>query len=158
MAWTKRQIIESAFEELGYSDYSFDLNAKQYENALNRLDAMVSSWKQRGLVLDYVVPTTKGGSDLDDDTLIEYYFEALYLNLAVRVAPMIGKTPSRETKQAANRTFRELMNDSVTRLQTIYSDDLPVGAGNRGIEAIMQSILLRAVTVALVALVLFMSR
>lgn len=130
MSWTKRQIIEKAFEEIGLANYTFDLKAEQLQSALERLDAMVSTWKSRGVVVDYVVPSTIGGSDLDDDSDVDDHMEALYTNLAIKIAPMVGKTPSKETKRAAFESYQELLTRTVTRSEKQYPDNLPVGQGN----------------------------
>ena len=131
MDWTKRQIIEAAFEEIGYAAYTFDIQAEQYQSALNRLDAMIATWKKRGLVLDYALPAAQGGSSLDDNSEIDDHQEAIFLNLALKIAPIVGKVPSQETKAAAAIAFRELQSTSTARTEWSTPKNLPVGAGNK---------------------------
>lgn len=131
MDWTKRQIIDAAFEEIGYANYTFEIQPEQYQSALNRLDAMVSTWKNRGLVLDYALPAAHGGSDLDDASDIDNHVEAVYLNLALRIAPIVGKVPSQETKAQAQSAFRELQSLSTALTEWSYPANLPVGQGNK---------------------------
>lgn len=130
MSWTKRQIVEKAFEEIGYATYTYDVSADQLQSALERLDAMVAFWKSQGADLDYEVPSSIGGSDLDDDTLINTHMIALYTNLALHIAPTVGKIPSKQTKINAHKTYQELLNRTGTRYQTQLPNTLPVGQGN----------------------------
>lgn len=138
MSWTKLEIVDAAYAEIGMANYDFYLSPEQRQAALNRLDAMVATWKRRGIVVDYVVPSSHGGSSLDDDTLINNHMEALYLNLAIKIAPMFGKAPSLETKSAAHTALRELMTDTVTQQEQSYRDTLPVGQGNRPWQGISE--------------------
>jgi len=91
MAYTKRDIVNRAFEEIGLAGYVFDLAPQQLEGALQRLDAMMATWNGKGIRLRYPLPSSNAASDLDqiigvpDDAL-----EAMHLNLAVRIAPGYG--------------------------------------------------------------------
>ena len=38
MSYSKRQIVEQAFEELGLATYVFDMTPDQFDSALKRLD------------------------------------------------------------------------------------------------------------------------
>mgnify|MGYP000165071707 CR=1 FL=1 len=102
MSWTKRQFVDQAFEEIGYASYTFDLEPEQLQAAMRRLDSMMATWNGRGIRVGYPLPATPGAGDLDDLTDVpDYANEAIYLNLAIRIAPTVGKAVSRETKVAA---------------------------------------------------------
>lgn len=51
MAYTKRDIVAMAFEEIGLAGYVFDLQPQQLEGALRRLDSMMATWNGKGLRL-----------------------------------------------------------------------------------------------------------
>ena len=98
MAYTKRQIVGAAFEEIGIAGYDFDLQPDELETALAKLDGMMATWALAGIRIGYAGT----GDVLDVDANIPgWAYEALYLNLALRLAPGFGKTPSMDTKAAA---------------------------------------------------------
>lgn len=98
MAWTKRDVIRQAYSEIGRADYEFDLQPEDLQTALRLLDAMMASWSgTQGIRIGY--SGGNGFGDVDADVEVpDWSVEALYLNLALRLAPGIGKTPSPETK------------------------------------------------------------
>lgn len=111
--WTKRQIIAEAFTEIGKGDYAFDLQPEEYQTALRRLDAMMAQWSATlGLRIGYA-----GGDGLGDltiDTNVpDWAFEALYLNLAIRLAPSFGKTPSPQTTIGAKHAYDAIAKRTV---------------------------------------------
>lgn len=131
MSWSKRDIIQQAFTEIGLAEYAFDLDPAQYQSALRRLDAMISQWENKGIRLAYPIPVSYANSSLDQsisgqDTALE----ALYLNLAIRLAPQFGKTPSPDTKAMAYQAYKTLLGQSAqpVELQT-NNMVIPAGAG-----------------------------
>lgn len=134
MGWTKREIINQAFEEIGLAGYVFDLQPQQIEGAVRRLDAMMATWNGKGLRLGYPVPTTPGAGDPDEDTGVsDMAVEAMILNLALKIAPGYGKTPSPDTKAGARSAYTQLMAQAAKPIEMqkdAYS--IPAGAGNKG--------------------------
>tara|TARA_R110000824_G_scaffold359628_2_gene547222 strand:+ start:6368 stop:6829 length:462 start_codon:yes stop_codon:yes gene_type:complete len=126
---TKRQIILDAFAEIGLASYAFDLSPDQMQAALGQLDRMVSTWSTNGLKLGYFPAV----DDLDEETgTPAASTDALVLNLAVRLAPSFGKTPSPDTKKAARGALRSLYNLSAAPLPMQVDTHLvPAGQGNR---------------------------
>ena len=110
MGYTKKQIIEQAFEEMGLASYIFDLTADQLESALRRLDLMVASWYLKNIRIGYPLPVSPENSNIDQevDTPMQAN-EALVLNLAVRLAPAYGKAVSPDTKANAKLTYDQLL-------------------------------------------------
>lgn len=132
--WTKRQLIEQAYEAFGLANYVFDLSPEQMQGALNRLDSMMASWDGACIRLGYLLPSTPGSSDLDQlSGLPDYANEAVYLALAIRLAPGIGKVISRDTKgdakAAYDRMLAKLAADNMPQMQ--YPRNTPAGAGNK---------------------------
>jgi hypothetical protein len=134
MSYTKRQIIEAAFTEMGMSPYSFELMPEQLNAALIRLDSMMAEWNARGLRLSYNGFNPPGGSTLDSDSgLPDSSWEAVITNLTLRLAPSYGKTVNPDTRITARHALNTILVDAAMptemRLATI-----PAGAGHKNIE------------------------
>jgi hypothetical protein len=132
MAWTKKQLIESAFEELALAGYVFDLDADQLEAALRKLDTMMAAWSGVGIAIGYLLPTSPDASNIDDDAGIpDTAVEAVYMNLAVKLAAGRGKTLTVETRNAATRGYTVLLGAAVAPAPG-HCSGLPLaGAGNK---------------------------
>ena len=134
MAYTKRDIINMAFEEIGLAAYVFDLQPQQLDGALRRLDAMMATWNGKGIRLGYPLPSSPGASDLDQDTDVsDAALEAMALNLAVRIAPGYGKTVSPDTKASAKNAYNQIIAQSAKPIEMQLDNmSIPSGAGNKG--------------------------
>lgn len=133
MGWSKRQIIEQAFAEIGLAAYSFDLQPEQVEDALRRLDNMMALWNSKGIRLGYPLPSSPGASDPDQQVGVpDEAIEPMVLNLAIRIAPAYGKVMMPETKATASLGYKTLLMNSA-RPQEMQLDALaiPAGAGNK---------------------------
>ena len=133
MSWTKRQFIQHAFDEIGLSPFIYELGTEQFTAALRRLDAMMAAWNARGVSIGYSLPNTPESSQIDDRTGVpDSANEAIYLNLAIRVAPGFGKVVSGDTKVAARQAYDML----VARTAHIPERQPPAGfltgAGKKG--------------------------
>jgi len=132
MAWTKRQLVEEAFTEVGYASYVFDLQAEQIQMALRRLDGMLAQWNASGLRLSYPLPGAPGQSDLDQSSnLPDAADEAVYLNLAIRIAPSLGKVVSVDTKMNAKAAHDRLMALAAQPGEMQMPRTMPAGAGQK---------------------------
>jgi hypothetical protein len=132
MGWTKRQFITQAFDEIGLASYVFDLTADELESQLRRLDAMMTTWNGKGIRLGYPSPSSPSTSNMDDQTGVpDSANEAIYLNLAIRIAPSFGKQVSMETKQAAKAAYNVLLSRATLPNQMQFPGTMPSGAGNK---------------------------
>ena len=132
MGWTKRQFVEQAYEEIGYASYVFDLEPEQLESAMRRLDAMMMPWNGKGIRLGYPAPPSPELSNLDEETNVpDSANEAIYTNLAIRLAPTIGKQVSMETKAAAKAGYNVLMQRAAMPQEQQLPSSMPAGAGNK---------------------------
>lgn len=132
MGWSKRQFVEQAFEEVGYATYSFDLQPEQLQAGLRRLEAMMGTWNGRGVRLGYPLSSSPSNANLDDVTSVpDAANEAICTNLAVRIAPIIGKTASPETKQTARSAYMQLLSRFTKPNELQFPHTLPSGAGNK---------------------------
>ena len=112
MAWTKRDIVRQAYAEIGKADYDFDLQPEDFRYALRSLDAMAATWSLRGIRISYA--GGDGSGDVDADAEVpEFAHEALFLNLAKRLAPGLGKTVSPDTNTAAKQALSAVMAASM---------------------------------------------
>ena len=109
MGLSKRQIITAAFSELGLASYAFDLQPEDLQDALQKLDAMMATWGGRGIRIGY--SGGDGSGEISNPTEVPAWAdEAMSLGLALRLAPGYGKTPSLETKIAAQQAFMTVLN------------------------------------------------
>jgi hypothetical protein len=132
MGYSRRQFIESAFEELGLAEYTFDMQPEQYQGAARRLDAMLMTWNGRGLRLGPNISATAAGADLATDMGIpDIANEAIILNLAIALAPSYGKTPSPDTKAGARMALNTVFARFAKPIPQRFPHDLPLGAGNK---------------------------
>lgn len=134
MSYTKRDIVEQAFEEIGLASYVFDLQPQQLDSALRRLDMLMATWNARGLRLGYPLPSSPADSDLDQEINVpDSAFEAMYLNLAIRISGGFGKTVSPDTKAAAKRAYNEVVANAAQPIEMqLGNETIPAGAGNKG--------------------------
>lgn len=143
MSWTKRQYITEALEELGLASYVFDMQPEELQSGLRKLDALIAQWNTKGLRLRYPIPSTVAESDLDTDTGIpDLATEAVVCNLALRIAPSYGKTPSPQLMLAAKWALNSVMAvyAQPIDIDTIRSQAF-IGAGDkpwRGVEPITE--------------------
>jgi len=134
MAYTKREFVTAAFEEIGLASFVYDLTTGELTAACKRLDAMMAEWNAKGVRLGYPIPTSPSSTNLDDDSgVTDMANEAIILNLAIRIAPGYGKQVSPDTKMAAKQAYNtllgRLMADSMVEKQ--LPGTLPKGAGHR---------------------------
>ena len=126
--WSKLDVINQAFSEIGKGAFEFDLQPEDMQTALRKLDAMLATWGGTlGVRIGYAGGDGKG--DLGVDTMVpDWAYEALYLNLALRLCPDYGKTPSPLTVKDAKAALDAVRNRTVmvaTRNISGYA-----GAGN----------------------------
>ena len=130
--WSKRQLCEAALEELGLAAYVFDITPEEQQSAIRRLDSMMAQWAIPGIRLGYNLTADPLASDPDQPSGIpDSAHEAVFLNLALRIAPQFGKTPSRETKIAAKQGYDSLLAQAMSNPPEVQRTVLPAGAGSR---------------------------
>lgn len=141
MSWTKRQIIEQAFEELGLAAYDFDLQPEQVESARRKLNNMVAGWSSRNIQIGFPLPSGADSDDIDDDTdAPDYVVDAMIYNLAIRIAPSMGKQVSADTRAAAREAYDNMIRMSVIKPISIKLDPmLSAGAGHKRCSTFIQN-------------------
>lgn len=132
MSWTKRQFVVQAFEEIGLASYVFDLSPEQMDSALRRLDSMMAAWNAKGIRLGYPIPGNPQDSSLEEKTGVpDSANEAVYMGLAVRLAPGFGKVVSPDTKSAAKQGYDTLLSRAAMPIEQQLPGSMPAGAGNK---------------------------
>lgn len=132
MAWTKRQYITEAYTEIGLADYVYDLTPAELQTALRRLDTMMADWESRGIRVSYPMAGTPGASDIDADTACpEKASTAIITNLAIQLAPALGKQVSQGTTATARATLSQLATSTMTIPEMQFPASLPRGAGQK---------------------------
>lgn len=132
MSWTKRQLVLQAFEEIGYAYYAYDLQPEQLQAGLRRLEAMMGTWNGRGIRLGYPLSTDPDVAELDTDSNVPSSAnEAVYSNLALAIAPIVGKTASAETKKTARSAYLEVLSRFTKPQEQQMPSTMPSGAGNK---------------------------
>ena len=132
MAWTKRDFVIHAFEEIGYASYIYDAMPEQLDSVLHTLDSMMATWNAKGIRVGFPLPSSPTDSSIDDATGVpDSCNEAIYLNLAVRIGPRFGKTVQQETKQFAKGAYDALLTKIAHPLEQQLPGTMPAGAGNK---------------------------
>jgi hypothetical protein len=132
MGWTKREFVTQAFDEIGLASYAFDLTPEQMQSALRRLDTMIAAWNALGIRLGYPLPSSPQDSDLDEQTDVpDSSNEAIYTNLAIKLAPSYGKQVMPDTKMTAKESYNTLLSRAAMPPEQQLPGTMPAGAGNK---------------------------
>jgi hypothetical protein len=130
MTTTKRKLALSAFVELGFGGTEFDIDPEQLVNALSALDMMMAEWAGRGARLGYVLPNDYSLSRFDQDMSVpDWSYSAIVANLAIWIAPSLGKTPSPQTITKADRGWALVMSKSTSKPRKLAMGPMLAGAG-----------------------------
>jgi hypothetical protein len=126
MSWTKRQLVEAAYAELALSGWVYDLEPDEMQYGLMRLDTLMATWAGLGMVIGYNMATSQDDSDLDQDSGVAMIgIEAVFMNLAVRIAANKGKTLQVSTTRGAKQAYDALV--SIVAKSQIKQQQLAAG-------------------------------
>jgi len=132
MGWTKGQFVDEAFGEIALQGYVFDVGPEARESGLRRLDAMMAQWNAVGIRLGYALPSSPSTSDIDAQSGVpDSAYEAVFMNLAIRIASGFGKALSQDTRNTAKGAYDTLMSRAAFPPQQQLPNTLPMGAGNK---------------------------
>ena len=126
---TKGDIVNQAFEYLRISGLTNEAAPRDTRLALRSLDSMMLAWTNKGLNLswnksdDFTDPGPQEDSGISDAD-----YEAIYVNLAVKLAPAFGKPPT-QLDSFARELYAGLFSTELpTQQNNTY---MPLGSGNR---------------------------
>jgi P22 tail accessory factor len=133
MGWTKRQLIEQAFAEIGLANYIYDLSPEMIQKVAYRLDSMMGTWYAKGINIGYPLPATPDATDFDGESFVPAYaIEAVYLNLALRIAPGFGKQVLPSFTALAKEALDSLeLRATEQPQQRQFPTGYPMGSGNK---------------------------
>lgn len=131
MGYTRQDFINGALEEIGLASIAYDATADELVGAMRRLNAMMAEWNARGIRIGYPIPSGPNAGALTDETNVpDSAWEAVVLNLALRIAPGYGKQVLPATMTGAKRAFNALL-DLHAQPAEMQLPVMPAGAGNK---------------------------
>ena len=113
MVWTKKELIDAAFDELALGDGAYNMEPEQYKSAMMKLDAMLTLWAAKGVNLGWNSVSTPSQDPYDTNkssNIPEFANEAVYLNLALRLANSYGRVVNQDCRSLASTAYRDLLN------------------------------------------------
>ncbi|TDV06062.1 packaged DNA stabilization gp4 family protein [Paraburkholderia caballeronis] len=129
---TKKELVEGAYEEIALAGYVFDLSPEELQTGLRRCDRLGAEWDALGIRLGYNIPPCSDDSSLDDESGVpDWAQNAFITNLAVSIAPTVGKQVSIDTRLAARRGYKALLIGNYEIPQMQMPRHMPIGTGNR---------------------------
>ena len=130
-SYTKLELINAAFDNMGLASYVFDISSDSQQAALRMLSSMMGTWAAQGINLGYPLYLDPTNDDINQDSnLPATAIEATYLNLAIRMSPSYGKTVSPEAKETARSAFNAMLTNIAPAIP-VLADKTILGAGNR---------------------------
>jgi hypothetical protein len=128
----KRRIIEMAYGKCGLAGYELGRTPEEVTDALSELNAMMLEWPFSGLGFEqpaYGLGEPDDVSGIPDDTLA-----AVATQLALRLAPNMGKSLSAEARGSVSRSMALLYAKVATIPTQPMQKHTPRGlGGDRGV-------------------------
>lgn len=132
MSMNKRQLVDLAFESIGLASFVFDISPEEQQSAIRRLDSMMALWDSKGIRLGYNLTVDPKNADPDQDSGVpDIAYEAVFLNLAIRLGAAFGKQVPRTVSGPAKDAYDTLLTIAATPPPQMQANRLPAGAGNR---------------------------
>lgn len=131
--WTKGEIINDAFAEIGIVNYVFDLDNDQLIFALRKLDNIMAMLRENGIDLGYPMSLSPSEPVLTQETNIpNWAYSAVIKKLGIELAPTVGKMISPDLRKAADEAYTILTISANKPRTTQIPANTPAGGGNRG--------------------------
>lgn len=129
MGWTKKQLIEQAFNEIGLMNYQFDMEPEDAQNACVTLDSLVAGLN---LPLSYNMTDNPSDTDLNQDSgLPNWANTPIYLLLAVALCPRYGKVANQDLKARAQQAKSGMYTMTANTNIACPLNNVPSGQGNK---------------------------
>lgn len=130
----KRQIVEMAYSKCALSGYEFGRTPEEVNDALTELNAMMYEWPF--CCLGYVQPSYGVGEASEESGIPSDTLAAVATQLALRLAPNMGKTLSPEAQASVSRSMALLHARAATVPTQTFQKNTVAGLG-RKISVIM---------------------
>jgi hypothetical protein len=131
MQFKIQELVRMSFSKLGYASYIYDLEPQQLLDGAKELYMMLSSWDGIGIRVAFSFPANLNTFLNAIATVPDKALEAIVNNLAIRIAPTIGKQVPPEVSQVAKSGFDNLLAAIAMPNEMNYPNTLPVGAGGK---------------------------
>lgn len=128
MPWTKRQLVEDAFAEIGLATYIFDIEPDAIIRATRKMDGILARWNSEGIRIGYPLSSTPDPDDICDIPDVAY--NAIVQNLGLSLAPSYGKQVSPDLRIEAGKAYKQLLSFTMV-VPEVDISYLPSGAGNK---------------------------
>ena len=122
----KGDLVQGAYEQLKIWGLTVSAVPEETQLALKRLNGMLLHWESKGIYLGWVVGDD---SPNDESGLPDWAQEAVFTNLALKLMPAYGKTPTQLDVMQARESLLAISLSDFSNME--YPDTMPVGAGNQ---------------------------
>lgn len=123
---TRQALVEAAYAELGVSN-EFDVSPDEITRGVAVMNRMLATWHGRNIRIGYAIGTDPAG----ETGIGQTNEDPVAMNLALRLAPGIGKVPSLDLKREARLAYLALLTKKVRLIPVQQPAEMPAGAGNR---------------------------
>lgn len=129
--WSKRDLVNMAFNDLALAGYVFDLTPEEMNTAVMTMDSMMALWETQGIRVGYQMASDPGDSDLDQPSgLPDWMNLAVYKNVAIMMAGSFGKAIPPSIAVAAKTAYDWVLGLIASNPpQMQFKGNLPQGAG-----------------------------
>lgn len=129
MSWTKKQLIDAAFTEIGLQNYAYDMEPEDAQSAVTTMDAMIAGWNME---LGYIMSGSPSSSNPNIASGLPIWANAaVYLNLAIAICSRYGKIASSELVVNARKQLSAVETKCATIPVMQWDKRTPVGQGNK---------------------------
>lgn len=132
MGWSKQDIIDDAYDQVGLASYVFDISPEMYQSALKTLDTMMALWSIQGIRLGYPLPTQPANSVLTDDSrLPDWAIPAVSMKLGIKLASKRTKPVTNTLLKDADEAYNAILTACAKDNVMEFPPGTLAGAGNR---------------------------
>lgn len=129
MSITKGDLVIRALKMLGVVDSITSADPEEIQDGLECLDSMVAEWENHGIRIGYILPADGVKTMPDDESgIADTRVLGVASNLAVNMAPMLGREAQPTVKSRAKLFYEGLFSVELTQRQS--DPMMPTGTGN----------------------------
>lgn len=129
MSITKGDLVIRALKMLGVVDSITSADPEEIQDGLEYLDSMAAEWENHGIRIGYIMPAEGIPTMPDDESgLSDTKVLGVAANLAVNMAPMLGREAQQTVKSRAKLFYDGLFSVELPQRQS--DPMMPTGSGN----------------------------
>lgn len=122
---TKGDIVSAAYVQSQVNALTAPATAEQTNLGLDMLDRMMTALPSQGITLPYIL--TKPPVATDQSGIPDYAEQAIILNLAIKILPLLGRQASVDLRADAKTSLDGLRDQEAPPVST--NPYMPIGAG-----------------------------